>query len=79
MTGSRKTYWVLDPVDGTSNFAHGLPLCAVALGLVHHTQPVLGVIALPWLGRCYWATHDGGAYRDGQRLPRPTPARWPTR
>lgn len=68
MTGSRKTYWVLDPVDGTSNFAHGLPLCAVALGLVHHTQPVLGVIALPWLGRCYWATHDGGAYRDGAEI-----------
>jgi hypothetical protein len=40
--GDEHTYWVLDPIDGTINFAHGGPLCAIALGLVHDHQPVLG-------------------------------------
>ncbi|GAB3474113.1 inositol monophosphatase family protein [Amycolatopsis cihanbeyliensis] len=67
-TGNRTTYWVLDPIDGTVNFSHGLPLHAIALGLVHDEQPILGVIALPFLGPRYWATHGGGAYRDDVRL-----------
>lgn len=67
-TGNQITYWVLDPIDGTTNFSHGLPLSAITLGLVHGEQPVLGVIALPFLGRRYWATHDSGAYRDDVRV-----------
>lgn len=67
-TGGRDTYWVLDPVDGTTNFSHGLPLNAVSLGLVHGDQPVLGVIALPFLGGRYWAADGHGAYRDDTRL-----------
>lgn len=60
--------WVLDPIDGTTNFAHGLPLYAVALGLIQDHEPVLGVVGLPALDRCYWATRGGGAYRDTTRL-----------
>ncbi|MEY9212867.1 inositol monophosphatase [Thermobifida halotolerans] len=67
-TGDRETYWVLDPVDGTTNFSHGLPLNAVSLGLVHGDRPVLGVIALPFLGTRYWAAHGNGAFRDDVRL-----------
>lgn len=67
-TGNRATYWVLDPIDGTTNDSHGLPLNAIALGLVHNEQPILGVIALPFLGPRYWATLGGGAYRDDVRL-----------
>ncbi|MCP2243513.1 inositol monophosphatase family protein [Lentzea aerocolonigenes] len=63
--GNRETYWVLDPIDGTINHHHGSPLCAIALGLVHDHQPVLGVTALPFLGHRYWATSGQGAYRDG--------------
>lgn len=66
--GNRTTYWVLDQIDGTTNFSHGLPLNAIALGLVHDDQPILGVIALPFLGPRYWATHGGGAYRNDVRL-----------
>ena len=35
--------WVLDPIDGTSNFVHGLPLCTVSLALRHHAHPVIAV------------------------------------
>jgi myo-inositol-1(or 4)-monophosphatase len=63
--GDPNVYWVLDPVDGTANFVHGVPLCAVVLGLVHDDQPVLGVIDTPFLGHRYWATKGHGAFRDG--------------
>ncbi|WP_211295820.1 inositol monophosphatase family protein [Amycolatopsis alba] len=67
-TGDRHTYWVLDPIDGTINHQHGNPLCAIALGLVHSGQPVLGVIALPFLGHRYSAAEGGGAFRDDEPI-----------
>jgi len=60
--------WVLDPVDGTVNFAHGVPLCGVSLALVRDRRPVVGVIELPLLGSRYTATLGGGARRDGQPI-----------
>lgn len=66
--GNSDTYWVLDPIDGTINHQHANPLCAIALGLVHHDQPVLGITALPFLGHRYWAVHGHGAYRDGDPI-----------
>jgi myo-inositol-1(or 4)-monophosphatase len=53
---------VLDPIDGTSNFAHGIPLCATSLALVHRGVPVVGVINAPFLNLRYHATKGGGAY-----------------
>jgi myo-inositol-1(or 4)-monophosphatase len=67
-TGDQSTYWVLDPIDGTINFAHGGSLCAIALALVHDNQPILGITALPFLGHRYWAAAGTGAYRDGRRI-----------
>ena len=67
-SGNENTYWVLDPVDGTINFSHGSPLCAIALALVHDHQPVLGITALPLLRRRYWAVAGRGAYRDGDPI-----------
>ena len=66
--GDPSVYWVLDPVDGTANFVHGVPMCAVALGLVHDGQPVLGVIDTPFLSHRYWATKGNGAFRDGDLI-----------
>lgn len=67
-TGNPEVYWVLDPVDGTVNFVHGVPLCAVALGLIHVDQPLLGVIDTPFLHHRYWATRGHGAFRDGDPI-----------
>ena len=54
--------WLIDPIDGTTNFAHGLPLFCVNIALAHHGQPVIGVTCEPCAGRVYWAEADGGAW-----------------
>ncbi|WP_433436993.1 inositol monophosphatase family protein [Nonomuraea sp. CA-141351] len=53
--------WALDPLDGTANFLHGIPLCAVSLGLVSNDMPTLGVIDLPFLDIRYTAAEGIGA------------------
>ncbi|MFY1696294.1 MULTISPECIES: inositol monophosphatase family protein [unclassified Solwaraspora] len=60
--------WVLDPIDGTVNFAHGVPLCGVSLALVRDRRPVVGVVELPLLAARYTATAGGGAWRDGEPI-----------
>ncbi|WP_199433871.1 inositol monophosphatase family protein [Qaidamihabitans albus] len=60
--------WALDPIDGTSNFAHGIPLCATSLALVHRGEPVVGVIIAPFLDLHYHAVKGGGAYCNGERI-----------
>lgn len=59
------TRWVLDPIDGTANYARSLPLHAISLALIHQGRPVIGVIAAPALYRRYWASDDTGAYSNG--------------
>src|SRR3954470_10001454 len=60
--------WSIDPIDGTGNLVHGLPLWAVSIGLIDRGEPALGVIAIPPLGELFWAVKGGGAWRDGERL-----------
>ena len=57
--------WTLDPIDGTSNFAHGLPLCTTSLALLRDGRPVLAVIDAPFLGHRYHAIEGRGAYTSG--------------
>ena len=65
-TGPRR--WSIDPIDGTGNLVHGLPMWAISIGLIDAGEPVLGVIAVPPLNELYWATKGGGAWKDGHRL-----------
>jgi myo-inositol-1(or 4)-monophosphatase len=60
--------WSIDPIDGTGNMVHGLPLWAISIGLIAAGEPVLGVIAIPPLGELFWAVRGGGAWLDGHRL-----------
>lgn len=62
------TAWILDPVDGTANYLHSLPLYAVSLALVEAGRPILGAVFLPALDQRYWAAEGSGAYRDGNRI-----------
>lgn len=60
--------WYIDPLDGTTNFAHGHPFFAVSIGLVGpdrdgRERPLIGVINAPALGELYWGHHGGGAFR----------------
>jgi len=65
--GARWT-WVVDPIDGTSNFAVGIPLYAILLGLLHDGVPVVGAMALPASGDVYTAARGGGADKNGAPL-----------
>lgn len=58
----RGDYWVLDPVDGTANFIHGLPMVAVSLALIRDGIPIVGVVDIPSLNRRYSASDGGGAH-----------------
>jgi myo-inositol-1(or 4)-monophosphatase len=60
--------WMLDPIDGTVNFLHGIPLCAVSLSLSEVGSVVAAVIELPFLGTCYTALQGQGAYAGDKRL-----------
>ena len=66
--GSGPRRWSIDPIDGTGNMVHGLPLWAVSIGLIDAGEPVLGVIVIPPLNELFWAVKGAGAWRDGERL-----------
>jgi myo-inositol-1(or 4)-monophosphatase len=60
--------WIVDPLDGTTNFVHGLPFYSVAIALAFRMVPVVGVVHAPVLGHTYAAAVGQGATRDGQVL-----------
>ena len=60
--------WVLDPIDGTANFMHGVPLTAVSLALLDHSEPVIGLIAVEAEGVRYAAMRGQGATRGGDPI-----------
>jgi myo-inositol-1(or 4)-monophosphatase len=66
--------WTLDPIDGTSNYAHRVPLCAASLALLHDGRPVLGVIDAPFLAERYYAVEGHGAWAGTRRMTASTTA-----
>lgn len=66
--GAGPRRWSIDPIDGTGNMVHGLPLWAISVGLLVRGEPVLGVIAVPPIRELYWGIKGGGAWLDGRRL-----------
>ncbi len=61
--------WVVDPIDGTANFANGMPYFALAVALVKQGRPVLAAVYAPMLGEMFAAELGKGAWRNGERLP----------
>jgi myo-inositol-1(or 4)-monophosphatase len=57
--------WVVDPVDGTTNFAHGLPFVAISIALCREGEVLLGIVNAPLIGECFTAVRGGGAWRNG--------------
>lgn len=62
------TLWIIDPLDGTTNFAHGHPLFSVSIARTRGGVPDLAVTVAPVIGETYVAWRGGGAYRNGRRL-----------
>ncbi|RKP12693.1 hypothetical protein BJ684DRAFT_405, partial [Piptocephalis cylindrospora] len=61
--------WIVDPIDGTTNFVHGYPFVCISIGLVDAHKPVLGVVYNPILDELYTAIVGKGALLNGQSLP----------
>ena len=66
--GRSDRVWVVDPLDGTVNYANGIPIFCVSIGLVVDGRAALGVIHDPIRGETYAATADGPATLDGSRI-----------
>ncbi|MEO1563983.1 MAG: inositol monophosphatase family protein [Pseudomonadota bacterium] len=60
--------WIVDPLDGTTNFLHGIPMWCVSIGLEHKGQIVAGVIYSPALEELYIAEKGGGAWLNDKRI-----------
>jgi myo-inositol-1(or 4)-monophosphatase len=66
--GAGADRWLVDPIDGTVNFAHGLPLFAVSIALERRGRPVAGVVHAPALDWVFSGHRGGGAFLNGARM-----------
>lgn len=60
--------WIIDPLDGTTNFAQGLPIFAVSIALKYMEETLLGVIYVPTLDQMYYAIRGKGSYLNGDKI-----------
>jgi myo-inositol-1(or 4)-monophosphatase len=60
--------WVIDPIDGTVNYAHGIPIYCVSIAAVRNNEPIVGVIYNPNIGELFTATRGGGAHLNGRPM-----------
>ena len=65
---TNKTYWLVDPLDGTRDFVARQDTFVVCIGLIHQDYPVAGVIHEPVTGKSWWARSGLGAFADGKRI-----------
>ncbi len=63
--------WCLDPLDGSRNFAFGLPSFTVSLALIYRNEPIIGIVYDPMLNECFAAEKDQGAWLNDHRLTTP--------
>jgi len=65
---SAEYLWVVDPLDGTSNFAHGLPIFAVSIGVQKNGDTIAGVVYDVMRDVIYSAERSGGSFENGRRI-----------
>lgn len=68
VTEQKEYMWVIDPLDGTTNFIHQLPVYSISIGLLHNNIPVMGVVFEPNRHELFYAWKDGGAYLNGHKI-----------
>ena len=64
-TGQKAYTWIVDPLDGTTNFIHGLPCFSVSIALMQNSEIIAGVVYEINLDECFYAWKGGGAYLNG--------------
>lgn len=60
--------WIIDPIDGTVNFAHGIPICCVSIGLKHKDELLLGAVYNPMMNELFFAEKGKGAYLNDKPI-----------
>ncbi len=69
LTNKESEYsWIIDPLDGTSNYAAGIPWFGVLIALLKKDRPILSGAYLPMSNELYYATKGGGAFKNDQRI-----------
>ncbi|MBI4868994.1 MAG: inositol monophosphatase [Candidatus Wallbacteria bacterium] len=63
-----KYTWVIDPLDGTTNYIHSFPLFCVSIAVCESDRPILGAICAPYLNELFWASAGEGAFLNGKQL-----------
>ena len=66
--GQKEFTWIIDPLDGTTNFVHGIPNYCVSIGLMHEEKIVAGVVYEVANDECFYGWKDGGAYLNKQPI-----------
>lgn len=64
----RRYNWIIDPLDGTTNFIHGIPLYSISIALADDDKIIVGVVYEINLQECFYAWADGGAYLNGHKI-----------
>lgn len=60
--------WIIDPLDGTTNYLHKIPHYSISIALKHNDDMVIGMVHDPSMNECFYAIKDQGAYLNGQLL-----------
>ena len=60
--------WIIDPLDGTTNFIHGIPTFAVSIALYFNHEPLIGVVYEVNRDECFYAWKEGGSYLNGKSI-----------
>lgn len=60
--------WIIDPLDGTTNFLHGLPIFSISIALQYHNEIILGVVYEIGQKEMFYACKDDGAYCNGKKI-----------
>jgi myo-inositol-1(or 4)-monophosphatase len=60
--------WIIDPIDGTVNFANGIPICCVSIGLEQSGKMILGAVYNPLMNEFYFAEKGGGAMLNNKKI-----------
>ena len=67
-TRGERFNWVIDPLDGTTNFIQGVPVYCVSIGLLDGDELVVGVVYEVGRDECFYAWKNGGAYLNGEKI-----------
>lgn len=65
---SHEYIWIIDPIDGTANYARGIAQCAICVGLWHNGKIEMSVVYLPRTGEMFWAERGKGAWLGEKRI-----------